>query len=87
MAMQCDIIPDHPSWGSTRMEDGYIIADAKLRSVLTSQYPELMDRVGKRRAFMRTTLGLDVPESLLPMADTCGIVAPYLFDPGQVIAL
>lgn len=36
---------------------------------------------------MRTTLGLDVPDTLLPLADTCGIVAPYLLDPGLVIAL
>jgi hypothetical protein len=36
---------------------------------------------------MRDVIGLDVPDTLLPLADTCGIVAPYLFDPGQVITL
>jgi hypothetical protein len=34
---------------------------------------------------MREVIGMDVPESLLPLADTCGIVAPFLFDPAQVI--
>jgi hypothetical protein len=28
-----------------------------------------------------------VPDTLLPLADTCGIVAPWLFDPGQVVVL
>jgi hypothetical protein len=87
MAMQCDIIPSHPDWGSTRMEDGYVIADAALRTALTAAFPALMDRVQLRQRFMRGTLGLDVPDGLLPLADTCGIVAPYLLDPGQVIAL
>ena len=30
---------------------------------------------------------VDVPETLLPLADTCGIVAPWLLDPAQVVAL
>ena len=87
MAMQCDIIPSHPDWGSTRMEDGYVIADAALRAALTQDYPALMTRVTQRQKFMRGSLGLDVPESLLPLADTCGIVAPFLLDPGMSIAL
>ena len=87
MAMQCDIIPAHPNWGSTRMEDGYVIADAGLQAQLRADYPALMDRVQLRQRFMRGTLGLDVPDGLLPLADTCGIVAPYLLDPGLVIGL
>ena len=87
MAMQCDIIPGHPGWGSTRMEDGYVIADADLRAALTHTYPAMMHRIALRQQFMRATLGLNVPDTLLPLADTCGIVAPYLLDPGLVIAL
>ena len=87
MAMQCDIIPGHPDWGTTRMEDGYVIADAALQADLRLQYPALMDRVQLRQRFMRGTLGLDVPDGLLPLADTCGIVAPLLLDPGLVIGL
>jgi hypothetical protein len=36
---------------------------------------------------MRDVIGLDVPETLLPLADTCGVIAPYLFDPGLVMTL
>jgi hypothetical protein len=28
---------------------------------------------------------MDVPDTLLPLADTCGIAAPFLLDPAQVV--
>ena len=87
MAMQCDVIPSHPVFGSTRMEDGYVIADQALRAELAAQFPEVLARCDARASFMRDVIGLKVPETLLPLADTCGIVAPYLFDPSKVISL
>ncbi len=87
MAMQMDVIPDHVVYGSTRMEDGYVIADAGLRMQLASQFPHVLDRAGQRRTFMREVIGMDVPDTLLPLADTCGIVAPWLLDPGLVVTL
>ncbi|MCF1707630.1 aminopeptidase P family N-terminal domain-containing protein [Tabrizicola sp. J26] len=87
MAMQCDIIPGHPVYGSTRMEDGYVIADAALQADLAASYPAVAARCASRARFMRDRIGLDVPETLLPLADSCGIIAPWLFDPSLVIAL
>lgn len=87
MLMQMDVIPGHPVWGSTRMEDGYAIADADLRADLEARYPEVAARCAARAAFMREEIGMDLPETLLPLADTCGIVAPFLYDPGQVVTL
>lgn len=87
MAMQMDVIPGHPVYGSTRMEDGYVIADAALRADLAARFPAVAARCAARAAFMREGIGMDVPEELLPLADTCGIVAPWLLDPRQVIAL
>jgi hypothetical protein len=87
MAMQCDVIPGHPVYGSTRMEDGYVIADAALRAELIAVAPDVVRRCDLRRAFMRGSIGLDVPETLLPLADTCGIIAPWLLAPDQVLTL
>jgi Xaa-Pro aminopeptidase len=87
MAMQMDVIPGHPDYGSTRMEDGYVIADDRLRAELAARFPAVAARCAARAEFMRDVIGMDVPETLLPLADTCGIVAPYLLDPGQVIVL
>lgn len=85
MAMQMDVIPGHPVYGSTRMEDGYVIADAALRADLERSFPEVAARCDARAQFMRVVIGMTVPETLLPLADTCGIIAPYLLDPAQVV--
>ncbi len=87
MAMQMDVIPSHPLYGSTRMEDGYVIADAGLRQDLARRFPNVALRCAARARFMREVIGMAVPETLLPLADTCGIVAPWLLDPAQVLAL
>lgn len=87
MAMQMDVIPAHPHWGSTRMEDGYVIADDGLREDLARKHPNLARRCALRAEFMQRVIGMEVPDSLLPMADTCGIIAPWLLDPAQVVVL
>lgn len=86
MAMQMDVIPDHPVYGSTRMEDGYVIADGDLRAMLEETHPMVAARIEMRRTFMREA-GFAVPESLLPLSDTCGVVAPYLLAPGRLAVL
>lgn len=87
MAMQMDVIPGHPVYGSTRMEDGYVIADEDLTAELAAVYPNVARRVQARAQFMRDAIGMDVPDTLLPLADTCGILAPWLLDPAQVAVL
>jgi hypothetical protein len=87
MAMQCDVIPSHPVYGSTRMEDGYVIADSALRAALAADFPEVAARCEARARFMREVIGMDVPDTLLPLADTCGIIAPWLLDPAQVMVV
>jgi Xaa-Pro aminopeptidase len=87
MAMQMDVIPSHPVYGSTRMEDGYVIADETLREALARDFPNVARRCAARARFLREVIGMEVPETLLPLADTCGIVAPFLFDPAQVVVV
>lgn len=87
MALQMDVIPAHPIYGSIRMEDGYVIADGALQADLARDFPEVLARCQARARFMRDTIGLEVPDCLLPLSDTCGIVAPWVLDPAQVIAL
>jgi Xaa-Pro aminopeptidase len=87
MPMQMDVIPAHPLWGSTRMEDGYVIADEGLREALAQMHPNVARRCASRAEFMQRVIGMEVPECLLPLADTCGILAPWLLDPAQVVVL
>jgi hypothetical protein len=87
MALQMDVIPGHPVYGSTRMEDGYVIADQQLQDDLALDFPEVLARCQARADFMRRVIGIAVPDCLLPLADTCGIIAPWALDPAQVLAL
>jgi hypothetical protein len=87
MAMQMDVIPSNPVHVSTRMEDGYALADDALRADLAARHPEVAARCAARAAFMREAIGMEVPDTLLPLADTCGIVSPWLFDPAMVVTL
>jgi len=69
------------------MEDGYVIADTTLRADLATRFPDVAARCVARATFMRDVIGMDVPDTLLPLADTCGIVAPWLLDAGLVVTL
>jgi hypothetical protein len=87
MVLQIDVIPSHPDYGSTRMEEGIVIADAALRAELEQRHPDVLRRCVARRAFMRETLGYDVPDTVLPLADIAGMVTPFFLSPGLAIAL
>ena len=87
MVMQVDIIPSSPAYFSTRMEDGVAIADADLRRQLKQEYPDCFARCQMRREFMIHTLGIDVPDEVLPLSNIPAIVPPFFLNPATVIAL
>ncbi len=84
MLMQCDVIPSHPRFFSTRMEDSYLLADAALQAALD---PALLARCLARQSFMRLSLGLPVPDEVLPLSNLAGVIQPYLLDPGLMFTL
>ena len=87
MVLQIDVIPSHPDYFSTRMEEGIVIVDDSLRAELVAINPALVRRCEARRAFMRDTLGYDVPDTVLPLADVAGIVTPFFLTPNAVMTL
>jgi len=87
MAIQVDVIPQSSTYFSTRMEDGLVIADAELRGKLKESSPDCFDRCQKRRSFMSNVLGIELPEEVLPLSNTCAIVPPFFLSPNTVIAL
>jgi len=36
---------------------------------------------------MREVIGMAVPDGLLPLADTCSIIVPWLLDPERVMTV
>ena len=87
MVVQSDVIPVSAPFFSTRMEDGYALADASLQRQVKQEYPEAYSRCRRRRDFMNECLGFDLAEEVLPLSNMPAIVPPYFFAPNMVLAL
>ncbi len=87
MAMQVDVIPSSPTYFSTRMEDGIVIADAALRRQVEQRWPECYGRIQARRRFMIEVLGYALPDEVLPLSNIPAIIAPFLLAPNTIFAL
>jgi Xaa-Pro aminopeptidase len=87
MAIQVDVIPQSTTYFSTRMEDGIVIADGELRAKLKGSIPDCYERCQKRRSFMSDVLGIELPEEVLPLSNTCAIVPPFFLAPNTILAL
>jgi Xaa-Pro aminopeptidase len=86
MVMQVDVIPISPTYFSTRMEDGVVLADLQLRQRLLTAHPACYARCQARRDFMIDVLGIDLPEEVLPLGNVPAIVAPFFLEPNRVFA-
>ncbi len=87
MMFQVDVIPSSKTYGSTRMEDGIVVADEALRAALKEKHPNCYNRCQKRRAFMIDVLGFDLPQEILPLSNIPAIVPPWFLKPKQVFTL
>ena len=87
MCIQTDIIPRSPIYSSSRMEDGLVLADNALQDRLQEFYPDVHDRCTARRDFVRTVIGINLPDEVLPLSDTFGIVPPYFLDYRKIFTL
>jgi hypothetical protein len=87
MAIQSDVIPNSDIYFSTRMEDGYIVADESLRKNLKRIFPDTYTRCLKRREFMIEVLGIEISEEVLPLSNIAGIVPPYFLQSNLVFSM
>jgi hypothetical protein len=84
-ALQMDIIPISAGpFCAINGEDGIALADEALRREIASSYPAMWSRIRARRAFMTDVLGIRLDESVLPLSNTPGWLAPYALEPGQI---
>jgi len=80
MVMQSDVIPRSEIYYTARMEDGYALADAALQGELRREFPETMRRCEARRHFLRTVIGFEVADEVLPLSNLAGIMPVYYLD-------
>ena len=82
MALQMDIIPvSRGPFCYSNAEDGLVLADETLRSRLAQQFPEMWARIQRRREFMQNAIGIALDDSVLPLGNTSGWLAPYALSP------
>ena len=87
-ALQCDIIPATGTpYFTTNIEDGLALADESLRAELRARYPETWDRIQARRAFMATSLGIDLHPDVLPFSNLAAHLPPFLLQPDRAMTV
>ena len=88
MVLQVDIIPATGGpYFTTNIEDGVALADSGLRETLARTFPELWQRVERRRAFMREALGIDLHPDVLPLSNIPAFLPPLLLRPDLAMTL
>jgi len=88
MALQMDIIP--VSCGPfcyINAEDGIVLADETLRAELADHHPACWKRIEMRRNFMQEALGIRLHESVLPLGNAPGWLAPYVLEPDRAFII
>ncbi|MFP3915447.1 MAG: enolase C-terminal domain-like protein [Actinomycetota bacterium] len=86
MVVQADftVVADDPALGVGQIEDGFAVADADLREEIASRYPEMWERVRRRRESLAAR-HVSLHESVLPLGDMVGQWRPYALDPDEYL--
>jgi len=80
MMLQIDIIPSLPGYGGVSAESTVVLADHELKEQICRNYPELWERMQKRRDYLIHVLGIRLSEDVLPMCSTVAYLRPYLLN-------
>ena len=85
MIFQIDIIPSKKGMSGVCAESTVVLADDKLKTEIQKEYPEMWNRMEKRKQYIKKELNLDVSEDMLPMCSTVGYLRPYLLNKQYVL--
>lgn len=87
MVLQSDIIPTgiRPGW-TTNCEDTVVIADPTLRKEIEAGHPALWARIGARQQYVRSTLGVQLRDDVLPLSCTAAYLRPFWLASGRALA-
>lgn len=80
MLLQTDIIPSVNGYGGTSAESTIALADSSLRDRIKNEYPELWNRIEKRRDYLKNELHINLNEDVLPMCSTLAYLRPCMLD-------
>ena len=88
MALQVDIIPaTGTDYFTTNIEDGVALADASLRAVFATRFPDAWGRVQARRGFMAEMLGITLHPDVMPFSNLAAFLPPFLLRPDRAMSM
>ena len=68
-------------------EDGVIVAGEKLREAVSKEYPEVWKRIEQRKEKMRTVIGINLADDVLPLSNMNAVMFPFMLNLGQIFGL
>ncbi len=80
MLFQIDIIPSVPGYGGISCESGVLLADEGLREEIKKEYPEIWNRIQKRRVYIQEELGIHISDEILPTSNATAYCRPFLLN-------
>lgn len=85
MLFQIDIIPLKAGMGGVSAESTVALADEELKAAIRRDYPELWERVVKRRRYLSDVINLELSEDVLPMCGSVAYLRPFLYQHGKAL--
>lgn len=86
MVIDCDIFSTENGPGHiVHCEDTVAVADEALRADIATRYPAAWGRFRRRQVFMRESLGIELPEEILPLTPLAGYLAPFWLRPALAL--
>lgn len=80
MIFQVDFIPIQPPHQGVSAESTVAIADESLCHDIKEQYPDLWNRIIKRKKYMQTELNIELSPEILPLTSTVGYYRPFMLN-------
>lgn len=88
MGVQCDYTVSHKDpYLTAHIEDGFVVADEKLRNEIKVLSPSCYERIEARKKFLRDVLNINVPDEVLPLSDLPAVCFPYMADISTVLCM
>lgn len=80
MLLQIDIIPSVPGYTGSCAESTILLANKDLQNKIKEDYPEMYERMMKRREYMIQELGINLTDDVMPMCSTVAYLRPLLLN-------
>lgn len=80
MLFQIDIIPSVSGYAGASCESGIVLADVALREAIMKEYPQMWERMQKRRDYIREELGIQLSKEILPTSSATTYLRPFLLN-------